>query len=119
MSLMAVAVPILPGKTDQWRRWMDDLNGPRRHEYEESRRRLGIHERTFLQSTPQGDVAIVTFEGDDPEAIMRRMAEGTDGFSRWFIEQVRETCGIDPGAVQGPLPQLAIDSERRVQRKAA
>ena len=120
MALIAMAVPILPGKTDQWRRMTDELNGPRRHEYEESRRRLGIHERTYLQSTPQGDLVVVTIEGDDPRTSMQQLADGTDDFTRWFLQQVKEIHGIDLAqVVQGPSPQLAMDSERRLQRKAA
>ena len=54
MPLMAVAFPILPGKTAEWRTWMEELNGPRRQEFVDSRRRAGVHERTFLQSDPDG-----------------------------------------------------------------
>ena len=35
--LMAVAFPILPGKTAEWRAWMKELDGPRREEFDESR----------------------------------------------------------------------------------
>ena len=52
MPMMAVAFPILPGKTPEWRKWMEELNGSRREEFNDSRRRAGVHERTFLQSTP-------------------------------------------------------------------
>ena len=120
MSLIAMAVPILPGKTDQWRRFVEELNGSRRNEYQESRRKLGVHERSFLQSTPQGDLVVVTLEGTDPEASFRRFAEGTDGFTRWFLQQVNEIHGIDLAQVmQGPSPQLVVDSERRIERRAA
>jgi hypothetical protein len=36
---MAVAFPILPGKTAEWRAWMEELNGARREDFVESRRR--------------------------------------------------------------------------------
>ena len=42
MPLMAVVFPILPGKTPEWRTWMDELNGPRRAEFEASRRDAGV-----------------------------------------------------------------------------
>ena len=66
MSVMAVTFPILPGKTPEWRTWMTELNGPRHEDFVDSRRRAGVHERTFLQQTPMGDVVIVTLEGRDP-----------------------------------------------------
>ena len=39
--LMAVAFPIMPGKTPEWRTWMDELNGPRHQEFVNSRQRSG------------------------------------------------------------------------------
>ena len=73
MPMMAVAFPILPGKTAEWRAWMEELNGLARQEFDESRRRAGVHERTFLQSTPMGDLVIVTLEGDDPGHAFGKM----------------------------------------------
>jgi hypothetical protein len=120
MALTAMAVPIMPGKTDQWRRFVGELNGPRHNEYEASRRRLGVHERAFFQSTPQGDVVIVTLEGTDPADAFRRLGSGTDDFTRWFVAQVKEIHGIDLSQpMPGPMPELAVDSERRAQTKAA
>ena len=43
MPLMAVAFPILPGKTGEWRTWMEELNGARGEDFAESRRRAGVH----------------------------------------------------------------------------
>lgn len=34
---------------------------------------LPVHERTFLQETPQGDVVIVTLDGGDPMAAFGKM----------------------------------------------
>ena len=52
MALMAVAFPILPGKTDDWRKFIGELNGARRAEFVASRKAVGARERTFLQPTP-------------------------------------------------------------------
>ncbi len=76
MSVMAVTFPILPGKTPQWRSWMKELNGPRHEEFAASRSRAGVHERTFLQQTPAGDVVIVTLEGKDPQRSFEMMTSG-------------------------------------------
>ena len=34
--------PLLPGKTDDWRKWVEVLNGPRRQEFIDSRRCAGV-----------------------------------------------------------------------------
>ncbi len=122
MALATFVAPILPGKTQQWRRFAEELNGPRKKEYEESRRRHGVRERTFLQSAPQGDMVIVTLEGDDPVESFRRFAATNDPFTRWFSQQVYEIHGIDLSQFSSmQMPQLMIDSEPGAaqQRRAA
>jgi hypothetical protein len=95
MPLMAVAFPILPGKTGEWRAWMDELNGARREDFVESRRQAGVQERTFLQSTPMGDLVIVTLEGDDPGHAFGKMMSADDEFTRWFAGRAQEVHGVD------------------------
>jgi hypothetical protein len=70
MASMAFAIPLTPDKTEAWRRWSEELAGPRRAEYEASRRRLGLTvERAYLQRTPQGDLNVVYLEADDLERV--------------------------------------------------
>jgi hypothetical protein len=111
--MMAAAFPILPGKTAEWRAFVDELNGPRREEFLESRRRAGIRERTFLQSTPMGDLVIVTIEGDDPGAAFQQMMGATDAFTTWFTERATAIHGIDPSApLSGPPSELLLDTAK-------
>src|SRR3712207_1068465 len=101
MALFAGLARILPGKTDQWRQFIAELNGPRRREYEESRQRAGVHERSFLPLDPRGDVVIVPLEGEAPAGALGRMMGGDDEFTRWFRQQVADIHGID---LTQPLP---------------
>jgi len=113
VPLMAVAFPILPGKTPEWRAWQAELNGPRYQEFVESRQRAGVHERTFLQPTPMGDLVIVTLEGDDPEHAFGRMMSANDAFTAWFIEMGKAIHGLDPSVLTNGSPsELVVDSER-------
>jgi hypothetical protein len=111
--LKAVAFPILPGKTAAWRSWMDELDGPRHGEFVASRQRAGVHERTFLQSTPMGDLVIVTLEGDDPERSFGEMMSSEDAFTTWFLEKAKEIHGLDPSAVAAGSPsRLVVETDR-------
>ena len=111
MALFAAAIPILPGKTDAWRQFVDELAGARKAEFDASRRRHGVRERTFLQQTPMGDFAVVTLEGDDPAGAFLRFAQDSDEFATWFKDRLREVHGVDPDAPPpGPLPELVVDS---------
>ena len=117
MSVMAVTFPILPGKTPAWRSWMSELNGPRHEEFAASRSRAGVHERTFLQETPGGDVVIVTLEGKDPARSFKTMTSGTDAFTSWFLKQAKDVHGIDlTMPLNGSSSHLVIDSESEVTK---
>jgi hypothetical protein len=113
MPMMAVAFPILPGKTDEWRAWMNELNGSRRAEFDASRRAAGVHERTFLQQTPMGDFVIVTLEGDEPGRAFGKMMGGDDAFTKWFNERAHEIHGVDLAVRPTGVPsELVVDSDR-------
>ena len=84
MSLTTIVIPILPGKTPEWRAFIAELNGPRHQEFADSRKAAGVHERTFLQESPMGDFVLVTLEGDDPLRSFGQLMSGTDEFSKWF-----------------------------------
>jgi hypothetical protein len=111
MALMALALPILPGKTPEWRKFIEELNGARHQEFADSRRRAGVHERTFLQQTPMGDLVIVTLEGDDPGRSFGQLMTGTDAFSQWFGEHAMAAHGDLPIPTTGLPSELVADSE--------
>jgi hypothetical protein len=113
LALMAVAFPILPGKTDEWKEFIKELNGSRCEEFSESRRRAGVHERTFLQSTPMGDLVLVTLEGDDPARSLGQVVSSKDAFTTWFLGQVKSIHGVDLSLpMDGAPSQLVVDSDR-------
>jgi hypothetical protein len=112
MALNAVVFPILPGKTAEWHAFIGELNGARRSDFVESRIAVGARERTFFQSTPMGDIVIVTMEGDDPGRSFGQMVTAKDAFTLWFLERVKAIHGVDLSA---PMPdgspsKLVIDS---------
>jgi hypothetical protein len=112
MPLMAVAFPILPGKTAEWRAWMDELNGARREDFVASRRAAGVHERAFLQSTPMGDLVIVTLEGHDPGHAFGKMMSVDDEFTRWFTARAQEIHGVDLSVRPTSAPsELIVDTD--------
>ena len=112
MPMLAVVFPIVPGKTEQWRAFIDELNGPRRDEFVASREGVGVRERTFFQATPMGDLVIITLEGDDPIASFGRLMSADDDFSRWFGAQAAEAHGFDPSQLPaGPPSELVVDSQ--------
>ena len=62
-----MCLPILPGKKETWLQMMNTINeASAKAEMDKSRENAGVHERTFLQETPNGDFVILTFEGENP-----------------------------------------------------
>ena len=71
----------------------------------------GVHERTFLQSTPMGDLVIVTLEGDDPGRAFGQMMGADDAFTAWFIERAKAVHGVDVSApMTGSPSELVVDT---------
>jgi len=114
-KLFAIAIPILPGKSQQFKKFIAELNGSRYNDFTKSRKKLSVHERTFFQSTPNGDLVIVTLEGSDPAAAFKLFGESKDDFSNWFAKQVQEIHGIDlKTPPQGPMPELIVDTMEEI-----
>jgi predicted ester cyclase len=111
LARLAVAFPILHGKEEDWQRFRDQLRGPRKQEFIESRRRLHVREVTFHQKTPVIELVIITLEGDAPGLAFINFASANDDFTNWFVEQVKELHGIDlrQPSTGGP-PEEFIDS---------
>jgi len=97
MAIFASAVPILPGKAEEWKQFAKELQGSRRVEYEASRRRVGLtKEVAALQRTPMGDFAVIYGETvGDAEEANRKLATSTDPFDVWFRQKVLELHGLD------------------------
>lgn len=109
--LFAMAVPIAPGQEEEFREFITELKDNRYEDFQGSRRRLGVRERTFFQQTPMGALVLVTLEGENPEQAFQNFASGTDAFTQWFVEKVKSIHGFDLSEPPpGPLPSLMIDS---------
>lgn len=88
---LAFAVPLLPGRAGALRAWAREAFESRRQELTESRRALGqTREEVFLNSTPDGDVAVAYLEGKDPVAANREFAASGAPYDRWFKDSLKE-----------------------------
>lgn len=108
MAAYAFAVPVLPGQEEADRRFIADIQGPRRAEYEATWRRFGVRaERIWHQVTPQGTLAVVYLELDDPAQLFGGLATSDDPFVVWFREKILAIHGLDLSQPQvGPPNEL-------------
>ena len=97
MAVYCFTQAIQPGKRAEARAIFREIQSDRRGEYEASRRRPGIgEERVWFQTLPDGDRAIVYWEGDDPRASLDAFASSYDPFDEWLKERGREVYSFEP-----------------------
>ena len=111
MATLAMTLPLLPGKTESWKRWVQEMAGTRLSEFQASRKRLGItREASFLQQTPQGDMAILYIEAEDMARTFQGLATSQDPFDALFRQKTQEFFGLDLAQPpSGPLPETIFD----------
>ena len=111
MAVYCFTQAIQPGKRDEARAIFEEIEGPRREEYEASRRRLGIRrEKVWFQSFPDGDMAVIYWEGDDPRRSLQQFADSDDPFDEWLKERGRKVYHFEPGQTLGD-DEVAFEAE--------
>ena len=96
MDHICIPVPLLPGKTADARRFLQQLDGPRRAEFDASERRIGItKELWFLGQVPGGDQLIGYMETPDFARAFGQFVASRDAFDLWFKEQMLSISGLD------------------------
>jgi hypothetical protein len=94
MPAITFMAPILPGREEEWRRFVQEVVEERLPEYEQLRQRLGIrNESVWLARTTVGETAIAYLESEAPEWIAPGLATSEDPFDLWLKERLVEFHG--------------------------
>ncbi len=111
---------------EPWRRFLQELSGPRFEEWAKSRRRLGILEESvwFAPKPSGGGAVVVLLEAENPERALHEggaelAAPGTS-FDSWLRREMQELFGCDfaqlPRPARGELlfarREAAVEEER-------
>jgi hypothetical protein len=111
MAVFSGMFPVVPGREDAARAWLQEVAGPRADGFDALQQRSGITRETVtIQATPMGAFMLVWFEGDDVERAFAEVATGEDEFTTWHRARLEEVTGIDlsqPG--EGPPPETIVD----------
>ena len=110
-TTVATALPILPGRSEEWRRIVQEATGPRRAELDDMHRRLGVDRATWvLQQTPHGDLAIIVLEGAGAPQAFPKWGQSQHPFDVWFKEKIGATYGLDLSQPpSGPAPETLYE----------
>lgn len=119
---LLLAWEVTAEQEEPWRRLLQDLSGPRRAEFAESRRGLGISvEAVWLApKSAGGGVAVVYLETEDPARALRELTVSTTAFDSWYREEMRRlfSCNFErstrvaPGELLFAWPQVPGEEEQ-------
>ena len=100
--------PLLPGKAEALRNLANELTTTRQHEYDLAQETV-VRESWFIQSTPFGEMVILSFEAPDPAAVFAGMAAAQGSFETWFKSQIMECTGVDLASPPSVFPEMILD----------
>jgi hypothetical protein len=111
MGSIGFVVPVLAGKEQADREWMDAMEGARREEYHAAWKSLGATRHTvWQQQTPSGIVDVVYLEADDIPTLMDGISSSNEPFHQWFRERVLDAHGIDLTSQAPPQSEQIHDT---------
>lgn len=113
MDQTLFALPILPGKTEIARAFLQEMNGARKQQWDACVQGVGIAKEIWaLQQTPRGDLFVVYMAGGNIAQAFAQLAASQDEFDRWVKQQVQATTGADLNTPPpGPLSEILADCE--------
>jgi hypothetical protein len=122
MAMVVRAFPVLPGKEQAAREFAETLGSTRRDDAGEFFRRYSVtRESWHLQQTPQGSFIIVVTElgaapGLQVHVQAQAYASAQHSFDRWFKDNVRDLCGVNPDEQPlGPPTQTIFEWSEAVE----
>ncbi len=94
MPAMTFVAPLLPGKEEEWRRFVQEVVEERLPEYEQLRQRLGIrNESVWLARTNLGETVIAYLEVETLGWIAPALTTSEAPFDVWLKERLLEFHG--------------------------
>ena len=114
MSNYCFVSPILPGGEEKMKKWIhDDLSNSANHD--RVFRQAGVtREQVWIQRTPMGDFAVVSYETSDPGKTFQVLATSTDPWAAKFRDFLSKAHGID---ITKPLPLNEMVADWHVTEK--
>ena len=86
---------VSPDQEEPWRRFLQELSGPRLREFAKSRHRASVSAETvwFAPRSSGGGVAIVWLEAEDPEQSLRKLTAELAAMTPFDSRYATQMCG--------------------------
>ena len=112
MDQALFTLPILPGKTEAARAFLQEQEGPRKQELAACSQGAGLTKEVWaIQQTPQGDFFVAYMAGDNIVQAFAQVAASQSEFDRWFKQQMQEVTGVDMNTPPSePINEILADT---------
>jgi hypothetical protein len=111
MMKIAVALPILPGKMEDLKRFLAEVKGPRKEAQSNARRRIGVMRETlWIQQTPRGAMLLLYMEKEETKetSSVAEFYGSQDPYDLWFKPQIKAITGVELAGVQSHPPSEIV-----------
>ena len=107
-----LALPILPGRVERWRRFAQEINGSRQAEFSAWCQRYSLSFPRWELIDAVG-CAVVLLQVNAPvtPTLLPQLAKGNGRFERWFLQQIMQLHGINLARISKAV--LPTESTRR------
>ena len=111
LQQLILVCPILPGRVEAWRRYIQEMVEERGEVYARSRAHLNIcAERIWIHETADAAIAILVIETDQPNQVLYLMKTSEWPFDSWFPQEIMVHPGVDAGtSIDKHLPELVFE----------
>lgn len=94
---LTVVLPLLPGQSEPWRRFLQELHTSRHTAFDMARQRWGLQSLTLWLTAGQAGAVVVAqvVLATDLADVEERFARAQAPFDRWFAEQASMLHGVD------------------------
>lgn len=112
MQLILVS-PILPGRTEICRRFVQEISTGRGDAYAVSRSQMGIdEERIWIHETVTAATVIILMETASPDHVLHALATSQRPFDCWFRQELLTVSGLDLAEASYKLMPELVSSWR-------
>jgi hypothetical protein len=96
MEQVCLVIPVQPGRANDAREFMRELEASRKDQYARSEERIGITKEVwFLAGVGGGDAMVAYMETDDFANALGLFSRSEDEFDVWFKRRLAAATGVD------------------------
>jgi hypothetical protein len=93
---VCLVIPVQPGRSNDAREFMQELEASRKAQYARSEERIGITKEVwFLAGVGGGDAMVAYMETNDFANALGLFSQSQDEFDMWFKRRLAEATGVD------------------------